>query len=193
MRTTGQHKLTRPERHDRPAHRPGLGGLVWSAALSAAALLASACSSGIGPLGGPGSPGSECFPAAKGRTVTDGIDALQNSGKIPATVQKVTLTNPHGVAMTTRAWLVPIWHTQGDYDVIGDGFPYPPVTWGTWKHRRLAVGGVIRPGQSLNLVFGIKRTARTGRSGPTTIVYTAGCSTYTLTESTSTVMNHGNC
>jgi len=170
--------------------------LVLLGVLSAAAvLLASACSSGggIGPLGGPGDPATQCFPAVKDRTVTDGLDALQNSGKIPATVRKVTLTNPHGVAMTTRAWLVPIWHTQGDYDVIGDGFPYPPVTWGTWKNRRLAIGGVIRPGQSLNLVFGIKRTARTGRSGPTSIVYTAGGSTYTLTESTSTVMKHGSC
>jgi len=170
--------------------------LVLLGVLSAAAmLLASACSSGggIGPLGGPGSPGSECFPAAKNRTVTDGFDALQNGGKIPATVRKVSLTYAHGMTMTTRAWLVPIWHTQGDYDAIGDGFAYPPVTWGTWKYRRPAIGGVVRPGQTLNLVFGIKRTARTGRSGPTSIVYTAGGSTYTLTESTSTVMKHGSC
>ena len=158
-------------------------------------LLASACSSGggIGPLSGAGGQATECFPALKDRTVTDGLDVLQNSGKIPATVRKVTLTNPHGVAMTTRAWLVPIWHTQGDYDAIGDGFPYPPVTWGTWKRRQPAIGGVIRPGQSLNLVFGIKRTARTARSGPTAIVYTAGGATYALTESTSTVMKHGSC
>lgn len=169
--------------------------LLLGALSTTAALLAAACSSdpAVGPLGGPGDPGTECFPAAQGRTVTDGFDSLQNTGKIPATVQKVTLTNPHGVTVTTKAWLVPIWHTHGDYDVIGDGFPYPPVTWGTWKQRRPAIGGVIRPGQSLNLLFGIKRTARVGRTGPTRIVYTAGGNTYTLTESTSTVMNPRSC
>lgn len=159
--------------------------LLLGALSTTTALLAAACSSdpAVGPLGGPGDPGTECFPAAQGRTVTDGLDSLQNTGKIPATVQHVTLTNPHGVTVTTRAWLVPIRHTHGDYDVIGDGFPYPPVTWGTWKQRRPAAG-FIRPGQSLNLLFGIKRTARVGRSGPTRIVYTAGGNTYTLTYST---------
>jgi hypothetical protein len=159
-----------------------------------AALLGAACSSNvIGPLGGPGDPGTECFPAALGRTVTEGFFPLENTGKAAATVQRVALTKPRGMAVTTKAWLVPIWHTSGHFELIGDGFPYPPVTYPGWKHREPAIGAVIKPGRSLNLVYGIKRTARTGTSGGPTITYTAGGNTYTLTYATSLVMKAGNC
>jgi hypothetical protein len=163
-------------------------------ALSAVTVLLAACSSDpVGPLGGPGDPGTECFPAALGRTVTEGFFALQNGGKIPASVQRVTLTDRRGIAVTTKAWLVPIWHTPGHYELIGDGFPYPPVTYPGWKHREPAIGAVIKPGKSFNLVYGIKRTARTGTSGGPAITYTAGGTTYTVTFATSLVMKPRNC
>lgn len=147
--------------------------LLLGALSTTTALLAAACSSdpAVGPLGGPGDPGTECFPAAQGRTVTDGLDSLQNTGKIPATVQHVTLTNPHGVTVTTRAWLVPIRHTHGDYDVIGDGFPYPPVTWGTWKQRRPARRGSSGPvsrSTSCSASSGPRESAGQGRRGSST-------------------------
>jgi hypothetical protein len=166
-----------------------LGGL-------SAALLVGACSSGSGqgPLGNGGDPGTECFPAAKDHTVGQGFYALENGGKIAATVQSVRLTRPHGVVMTTKPWIMPILQTgHGGTELYGAGFPYPPAGWLPWRHRRPAIGAVIRPGQSFNLIFGVARTARRGTSGAPTVTYTAAGNTYTWQDATDFVMVPRNC
>jgi hypothetical protein len=171
--------------------------LVLLGALSAtAALLATACSSGsgTGPLGGGGDPGTQCFPAPGHGTTAQGWYSIQNSGKTAATVQSVRLVKPHGVAMTTKAWLMPVLQTgHGGEELYGAGFPYPPVGWAPWKHRRLAVGAVIRPGQTSNLIFGVARTARKGTSAAPVVTYTAGGNTYTWQDATTFVMVPRNC
>jgi hypothetical protein len=62
--------------------------------------------------------------------------------------------------ITTKAWLMPIYHDvkEGNWDVAGVAFPYPPTKWPEWSHRQSAIGAVIRPGQDLNLIFGMTRT-----------------------------------
>jgi hypothetical protein len=106
-----------------------------------------------------------------------GIYDLHNSGTIAATVQRVTLPSPRGLAITKGLWLTPVYHKT----VIG-AVAWPP-TGRAWARREPAIGAVIKPGQDLNLVFGLERTTdRTGRSNGPVITYTAGGSTYTLTE-----------
>jgi hypothetical protein len=108
-----------------------------------------------------------------------GLFELRNQGTAPVTVRSVSLPGAHGMAMT-EAWLVPV-STSGPQ--LGVGLAYPPVTYPLWPDRVPAVGAVIRPGQDLQLAFGVLRTsAADGSSDQPMIVYTAGRATYTLRE-----------
>jgi hypothetical protein len=153
-------------------------------ALSATAALLPACSSSTGPLS-PGSPGTQCISYREGSPVTMGLYVLQNTGTATATVQGVSLpSDAHGLKMTS-AWIVPIYHDpkNGNYETVGVGWDYPPPVTSNpqWKQRRPAVGGTVKPGQELNLVFGLIRTgARNGTSGGPVVTYSAGGSSHTM-------------
>jgi len=170
--------------------------LILLGALSAtAALLTAGCSSssGTGPLGGSGGQAIECFPAPRDHTVTQGFYVLQNGGKTDVTVRSVRLVKPRGIVMATKAWVVPPWYSKGSQNALGVGYPYPPVTWPTWKDRRPAVGAVVKPNETLNLVFGVARTATKGTSAAPVVTYTAGGNTYTWQQGTTFVMVARNC
>jgi hypothetical protein len=108
-----------------------------------------------------------------------GLFELRNQGTAPVTVRSVSLPDAHGMAMT-EAWLVPV-STSGPQ--LGVGLAYPPVTYPLWPDRVPAVGAVIRPGQDLQLAFGVLRTtAADGSSDQPMTVYTSGRATYTLRE-----------
>jgi hypothetical protein len=80
---------------------------------------------------------------------------------------------------------VPIYHDpkNGNSVTVGSGFPWPPPNTPQWPHRKAAIGGTIRPGQTLNLVFGLVRTTpKAGTSAGPLITYTAGGNTYTVKE-----------
>jgi len=157
------------------------------AALSATTALLAACSSSPGPLGDGGSLGEQCVPGPEGRPLTTGLYDLHNTGTSPVTVQSVSLGSPHGLKITTKAWVMPIFHDvkTGNWDVVGVGVPYPPTTWPEWSNREPAIGAVILPGQDLNLVFGMTRTsASDGTSAGPVILYTVNRGTYTLHEQT---------
>ncbi len=129
---------------------------------------------------------------AQGRPVSMGLFDLHNTGQSDVTITGITLGTSHGLRMT-KAWLTPIGHQNGNEELIGVGFPYPPsfsrVARSQWAQRRPLIGEVIRPRQDLNLVFGLIRTgARRGYSAGPQVTYTAGGSTYTLTEQTSLVV-----
>jgi hypothetical protein len=110
------------------------------------------------------------------------------SGTSPVTVQRVSLGSPHGLAMTT-AWVTPVF---ANTPLIGAVLSWPPAG-PAWAQRRPAAGAVIKPGQDLNLVFGLTRTTpRSGRSDGPVIVYTADGNTYTLAENTSLIVQ-ANC
>ncbi len=88
----------------------------------------------------------------------------------------------------TTPWLVPIYHDPktGNYETVGVGGPYPPTYAPEWPNHRPAIGGIIKPGQDLNIVFGLTRTsAKAGHSDGPAITYTAGGSTYTVSEAVS--------
>lgn len=128
--------------------------------------------------------------APAGKPVNMGLFDLNNHGTAPVTVRRVSLPDAHGMAMT-EAWLVPA-KTSGPQ--LGVGTAYPPATYPLWADRVPAVGAVIRPGQNLQLEFGVLRTtAADGSSGGPVVVYTAGRTTYTLREQVSLAVAHTRC
>jgi hypothetical protein len=159
--------------------------LLLLGALSAVAALLAGCSSAGGPppLGNGGAGGRACTPAPQvGKPVNMALFDLNNQSTAPVTIRSVSLPDAHGMAMT-EAWLVPS-NTSGPQ--LGVGFAYPPVTYPLWADRVPASGAAIRPGQHLQLVFGVLRTtAADGSSDGPMIVYTAGPTTYTLREQVS--------
>ncbi len=174
--------LTKSKRQDR------LKKLLLLGALSAVAALLAGCSA---PPLGTGSGAGVCTPAPQvGKPVDMGLFDLKNQGTAPVTIRSVSLPDAHGMAMT-EAWLVPS-NTSGPQ--LGVGQPYPPVTYPLWADRVPAVGAVIRPGQDVQLVFGVLRTtAADGRSDQPKIVYTAGRAAYTLREQGSLALSHTKC
>jgi hypothetical protein len=151
--------------------------LLLLPALSAVAALLAGCSAGSPPLRADGGAGV-CTPAPQvGKPVSMAGWELDNQGTAPVTVRAVSLPDAHGMAMTA-AWVEPL-NTTGPQ--IGVGLAYPPATYPLWSHRVPAAGAVIRPGQDLQLVFGVLRTtAADGSSAAPMIVYTVRRSTYTL-------------
>ncbi len=164
---------------------------VLLGALPAAVALLAGCSSGPGPLGDGGTAGQQCVPAPRRNVLTMGIYVLENSGKTPVTVQSVTLTGVHGLAMT-KAWVIPLRRLPREIEAVGAGYPYPPVTWPTWKYRQAVPGAVVPAGKWLNLVFGLTRTtAKGGRSNGPTVSYTAGGNSYSMREQTALALASG--
>ncbi len=77
------------------------------------------------------------------------------------------------------------------WEAIGVTADYPPIAKADvaidpeWRNRVPAAGATIRPGQDLNLVFGlIRTTAKAGRSDGPLISYTADRNSYTVQEQT---------
>jgi hypothetical protein len=167
--------------------------VVLPAALLATAALLAACSTGAGPLGEGGTAGQQCSPGAEGQPITMAIYDLHNTGSSPVKITGVGLPAAHGLTMT-RSWLVPIYYPPshpGQSLLIGAGWPYPPDSTAAlasnpeWRNRVPAVGATIRPGQDLNLVFGLTRTTRKpGWSKGPLIAYSAGGSSYSVQEQT---------
>ena len=122
-----------------------------------------------------------------GDALTTGIYELDNTGTAAATIQGVTLPGAHRLRMT-KAWLVPIGQApNGNTMLVGAGWAYPPnfskLARYQWARRVPAVGATIKPGHGLNLVFGlIWAGGRAGLSGGPVIAYTAGGSSYTVSE-----------
>ena len=160
-------------------------------ALSASPVLLAACSAAAGPLGDGGTPAIQCMDFPQGKPVTTGFFDLENSGKTPVTVTSVALpSSADGLRLSTRSWLVPLFYTgNGGFDDVGVGAPCPPTTAPEWPYRRPAVGSVIRPGQTLNLVFGLTRTGTSdGKTGGPVIMQYAGGNNYTVRELASLIV-----
>ena len=165
-------------------------------ALSATAALLAACSSSPGPLGNGGTPGQQCFPGRQGEPVTLGLYTLQNNGTSAATINSVRLPSDARGLKMTKAWVVPIYHDPktGNLELIGVGWPYPPTSQPTWPQRSPAAGAIVKPGQDLNLVFGlIRTTGGNGRSDGPVIVYTVNGSSYTIHEAVSLLLAAARC
>jgi hypothetical protein len=121
--------------------------------------------------------GQICTTGGIGKLQAIGPFNLDDFGSQPVTVDSVTLTDNHGLAMG-RPYLAPI---PKDGDLIGMWY-WPPYGW-AWSHRVPADGAVVKPHQNLNLVFaGWRTTARAGTSN-VTVGYSSGGNSYSLTFS----------
>ena len=154
-------------------------GTLLLGALSVAVLLA-ACSTGPGPLASGGWGGSVCIPSRLYPEPAVGMWLLDNTGSSPVMVISVKLPS-HGLAMT-KAWLVPEYKSQHNTtDYFGDQAGWPPIRYRTWPDRQPIPGAVIKPGQELNLIFGVTLTGSgDGTTDGPVITYTAGRGTYTM-------------
>jgi hypothetical protein len=128
------------------------------------------------PLGNPasGDRGLQCTP---GKTLADGFYTLQNMSDQTVTVTRVRLIGGAGQKMTSPAYLMPI------YDTSLPGLAYWPLRWPTWKDRK-RVPATIAPHATTNLVFAQTRTSDHPKSATVEVSYTAGGTSYTLTEVT---------
>lgn len=174
-------------------------GLMLGALLATAALLSS-CSTmtGPGPLGDAGPDSGECALDQPGQWVTMGEWPLENRSGSPVTIQSVRLPADASNMRMTKAWLVPIYiDRHGNTEEVGVGFPWPPTLKivPSWNKRQPAAGGVIKPGQTLVLAFGVTRTSATrdGRSGGPVIVYSAEGRTMTVQKNPVMVLAAGPC
>jgi hypothetical protein len=138
--------------------------------------------SGPGPLGDGGEQGTLCSPVGRGQVLSDGFDALRNTGVAPVTVEAVSLADPHGLRLLT-AYIVPV---AGDY-LYGVRAGFPPAAalnpGVLWSKRRLAVGASIPRSDGhrvANLVLVLKPTASTGTAGGTQISYRVAGQNYQL-------------
>jgi hypothetical protein len=165
------------------------------------AALVAGCSSGQtadGPLGHGGDGGYQCVPARyQQATDTIGLYILDNGGKSPVKITGIAYPHNHGLRMTS-AWLVPIGHQGGDtYSVgIASTFPatYSALARRVWSERVPLIGAVIKPGQALNLVFGMGLTMKhAGSSAGPKISYTSAGSRYYVQEQFSLQMDPKTC
>lgn len=112
---------------------------------------------------------------------------LDNTGKSSVRITGITLPGTRDLRMVTKAFLVPIAYTDGEYLQIGDGGRWPPsdgaTARGQWKRRVPLIGATLKPGQQRNLVIGVTWTAGPyGISDGPKITYTSAGQTYTVTE-----------
>jgi hypothetical protein len=144
-----------------------------TASTASAGAGASSASIAAGPLGEGGSQGTLCSPVAKGQVLSDGFDPLMNSGQAPATIEAVSLADPHHLVLLT-AYVVPI--TGGFLYGVHSGFPpAPELDPGVlWSKRQLAVGASISHSSRnhiANLLLVVKPTASSGSAAGVLIAY----------------------
>jgi hypothetical protein len=174
--------------------KPRNGSLRTATSRLAGSLLAlcalAGCSSADFTTGGPltdnGSPGVLCSPVPPGGVLSDGFEALTNSGSAPAVVTKVGLADPRDLRVVA-AYLVPIAGT--DLYGVRSGFP-PPAHLDPgveWSQRENAAGGHIahsKGHQVTNLLVVIKPGRAGGRTSGIYVYYTVADHKYRMETAT---------
>jgi hypothetical protein len=157
----------------RAAWLAGFGGLVLAGC--------SAGAGGAGPLAAGGGPGTECAPVAQGQVLSDGFDAVSNPGQAPATIQAVSLTDPHDLRLVA-VYIVPV--TGGFLYGVRAGYPPAlPLDPGVlWSQRHPAAGASVvhsdNPHHVSNIVMVLKPTASVGTAAGTRVSYRVGTTDY---------------
>lgn len=145
-----------------------------------------ACSSGqstapvnSGPLGPPGNPLTECLPGSREHADTEGLQNFTNSGKDTVTIDVIKLAQPLNLELT-GAYVIP---GQG---LVGSWLSFPPPVSQLprdvdWSAREAAAGARIRPGETADLVLGLRPTSSaTGSTSGAEVLYHDGGTHYEL-------------
>jgi hypothetical protein len=130
---------------------------------------------------------------AEGQVLSDGFDPLMNSGQAPATIEVVSLADPHHLVLLT-AYVVPI--TGGFLYGVHSGFPpAPELDPGVlWSKRQLAVGASIPHSSSnhlANLLLVVKPTASTGTAAGVLIAYRVAGQVYQFQSQVKLIVKAG--
>jgi hypothetical protein len=143
-------------------------------------------SSTVGVLGTTPTAGFGCVPMTQQghpyHWVVDGWDELQNKGNSPATITKVELTGAHGVTLT-KARVAPIIRHGSGTVLVGvmPGGPDSRDGMTAVAKSQPAVGAVIKPGQTLNLLLWLQ-VPNGGRIGPPQVTYTDDAGSHVWTS-----------
>ena len=125
--------------------------------------------------------------------LSDGFDPLMNSGQAPATIEAVSLADPHHLVLLT-AYVIPI--TGGFLYGVHAGYPPAPnLDPGVlWSKRQPAVGASIpHPGPEhlANLLLVVMPTARTGTAAGVLIAYRVAGQVYSFQSQVKLVVESG--
>jgi hypothetical protein len=153
--------------------------------------LIAACSGANAINTGPFSPGPSssdrnalCTPVHPGGVLTLGMDAFPNTGGVPATIERVALTDPHNLQILA-AYAVPLTGTNL-YGVLDGAPPARHLPAGVhWAQRQRAGGAVIPPGAYTNLVLVLKPAGTKGTARSIDMFYRSAGQQYHLQTSTS--------
>ena len=149
---------------------PGSSRLV---AILFAVVLVASCgdSAGLtagGPLGPGGTSGRLCLPSIDG-TATVAIDALTASE--PVSIEAVRLQNAADLAIIDASVVVVPRTT-----LIGAHDAYPPneihADAPSWSDRVPARGATLQPGETWNLILGVKVEGKRGTADAVEVQYT---------------------
>lgn len=136
-----------------------------SLALTLIPLLATSCSSNSaiqegGPLATSG-VSTTCLPLSEDGIATFGLEVLANTGAVAVILSAVSADEASELRVQ-EASIVPIV----DQTLVGTQLTFPPVLEPSrWEQRIPAIGAVIQPGESVNLVVGVQRLS--GEAGTT--------------------------
>jgi hypothetical protein len=158
--------------------------MVALAVMAGGALIA--CSSGqgaapvnSGPLGPPGNSLTECLPGSPRHADTEGLQVFTNSGKNTVTIDEIELVEPRNIILT-GAYVIP------GQALVGSLLTFPPPVGQLpsgvdWRAREPAPGARIRPGETADLVLGLRpATSATASTPGAEVLYHDGSTPYEL-------------
>jgi hypothetical protein len=164
--------------------RKRLPGLL-ALAVSVVGVL-TACASGqgtapvnSGPLGTPGNQMTECLPGSPRHADTEGLQDFTNSGQDTVTIDAIQFADPRNLKLT-GAYVVP---GEG---VLGSWLSFPPpasafLSGVDWSARQQAAGARIKPGETADLVLGLRPASdATASTSGAEVLYQDGSTHYEL-------------
>jgi len=160
-------------------------GLACGLALIAACSGANAINTGPFSPGAPSSDRNDlCTPVRRGGVLTLGMDAFPNTGGVPATIERVALTDPHNLQIIA-AYAVPLTG-KNLYGVLDGTPPARHLPAGVqWAQRQRADGAVIPPGAYTNLVLVLKPAGKKGTARSIDMFYRSAGQQYHFQTNTS--------
>lgn len=177
--------------------RPAAGILLASVVLTVSVLVGCGNARSTGPFGTGGAHGSTCRPVRPGGVLTYGAQEFRNSGPATATIEKVTLDDPHNLLMPA-AYVVPITGTT----LVGvwDGYPTAAVARQApgieWALRKRADGALVPPAHGkdvTNLVLVLKPTAVVGTAQAIDVYYRESGQEYHMRTGLTLKVTTGKC
>jgi hypothetical protein len=133
-----------------------------------------------GPLGPPGNEMTVCIPGSPQHADTEALQGFTNSGNDTVTIDAIQFADPRNLKLI-GAYVAP---GQGDLGAL-PSFPPPAATASSydvdWSARQQAAGAHIKPGETADLVLGLRPVRNaTARTSGAEVLYQDGSTHYEL-------------